>query len=186
MYTYQKSRIEQLLAHDKTLKRTTETTIFPTTACNFRNVCCYKHRDTENLAYGWCAITALGRFDHTKGGHLILWELKLIIEFPHGYTILIPSATITHSNIPVSDGDVRVSITQYCAGSILRYVDNGFRLEKVLEKEDKRRFDRVNASKKDMWKLSLGLLSLSSSSRKEMMTIRAIKSPGYMRVNCKV
>ncbi|KAF8173442.1 hypothetical protein BJ912DRAFT_931962 [Pholiota molesta] len=37
VYEYQKSRIEQLLAHNPELKRTTEKTIFPTTACNFRN-----------------------------------------------------------------------------------------------------------------------------------------------------
>ncbi|KJA23575.1 hypothetical protein HYPSUDRAFT_137589, partial [Hypholoma sublateritium FD-334 SS-4] len=56
-------------------------------------------------------ITALGRFDHTKGEHLILCELKLIIEFPHGHTIPIPSATVTHSNTPVAGGDSKVSVT---------------------------------------------------------------------------
>ncbi|KAJ7678299.1 hypothetical protein DFH06DRAFT_1317081 [Mycena polygramma] len=37
------------------------------------------HLDFANLAWGWCAITALGDFDPDKGGHLILWDLKLII-----------------------------------------------------------------------------------------------------------
>ncbi|KAF8186239.1 hypothetical protein BJ912DRAFT_1060287 [Pholiota molesta] len=37
VYDYQKSRIEQLLAHDTSLQRTSPKTIFPTTACNFRN-----------------------------------------------------------------------------------------------------------------------------------------------------
>lgn len=133
--------------------------IFPTTACNFRNVCCYQHHDTQNFPIGWCAITALGRFDHTRGGHLILWELKLIIEFPHGYTILIPSVTITHSNIPVADSDVRVSITQYCAGSIFRYIDNGFRTDTALREEDRPCYDKAQANREHMWKASLGLLS---------------------------
>jgi hypothetical protein len=160
VYEYQKSRIELLLAHNKKLIRTTPKTIFPTTACNFRNVCCHKHRDTQNCPFGWCAITALGDFDYTLGGHLILWELKLIIEFPHGHTVLIPSATITHSNTPVK-GNIatRVSITQYCAGSIFRYVDNGFRTDKALYEEDKERSARSQELKECRWKMSLGLLS---------------------------
>ncbi|KAF8174537.1 hypothetical protein BJ912DRAFT_931392 [Pholiota molesta] len=103
VYLYQKSRIEQLLARHPELKRTAEKTIFPTTAFNFRNVCCRKHRDTQNCPFGWCSITALGEFDHTQGGHLILDELKLIIEFPHAYIVFIPSATVTHYNIPIGN-----------------------------------------------------------------------------------
>ena len=52
---------------------------------------CFKHRDFNNLPFGWCAITSLGDFDPTLGGHLILWELKLVITFPPGSTILIPT-----------------------------------------------------------------------------------------------
>ncbi|KAF8177220.1 hypothetical protein BJ912DRAFT_857008, partial [Pholiota molesta] len=163
VYEYQKTRVEQLLAYDPTLKRTSPMTIFPTTACNFHNVCCDKHHDTQNCPFGWCAITALGEFDHTVGGHLILWELKLIIEFPHGYTVLIPSATITHSNIPVADGDVRVSVTQYCSGNIFRYVENGFRTDKSLREEDRPRYDRMHGLKDQLWKMSLGLLSTLSA-----------------------
>jgi hypothetical protein len=159
VYEYQKTRIEQLLVHNPALKRTSSTTIFPTTACNFRNVCCDKHRDTQNCPFGWCAITALGDFDHTVGGHLILWELKLVIEFPHGYTVFVPSATITHSNTPVADGDVRVSITQYCSGNLFRYVENGFRTDKSLYEEDRQHYDKMRSLKDQLWKTSLGLFS---------------------------
>lgn len=72
----------------------------------------FKHKDVRNCPFVWCAIQALGRFDPRKGGHLVLWDLKLIIEFP---PVLIPFATLTHSNIPVADGDVRASFTQYTA-----------------------------------------------------------------------
>ncbi|KAJ6502981.1 hypothetical protein DFH09DRAFT_1102283 [Mycena vulgaris] len=47
------------------------------------------HLDFANLSWGWCAITALGNFDPDLGGHLILWDLKLVIRFPPGSTILI-------------------------------------------------------------------------------------------------
>lgn len=106
-----------------------------------------------------CAIQSLGPFDPKFGGHLILWDLRLVIEFPPGATILIPSATLTHSNIPVRDGESRVSFTQYTSGAIFRYVDNGFRLEDVLAVEDRVEYERICELKKTWWKMGLGLLS---------------------------
>ncbi|KAJ7258331.1 hypothetical protein C8J57DRAFT_1516229 [Mycena rebaudengoi] len=44
-------------------------------ACTFNmgpKTCALGHRDFSNLASGWCSIMALGYFDYTKGGHLIL------------------------------------------------------------------------------------------------------------------
>ncbi|KAJ6628403.1 hypothetical protein B0H10DRAFT_1778305, partial [Mycena sp. CBHHK59/15] len=67
--------------------------------------CTLGHWDFVNLAFGWCTITALGAFDYRKGGHLILWDCKLVIESSSSTTILIPSAAIFHSNISVSEVD---------------------------------------------------------------------------------
>ncbi|KAJ6499744.1 hypothetical protein C8R47DRAFT_1317631 [Mycena vitilis] len=72
-------------------------------ACTFNlgpHTCALGHRDFANFALGWCPITAFGRFDYRKGGHLILWDCRLVLEFPPGCTIIIPSAAIFHSNIP--------------------------------------------------------------------------------------
>ncbi|KAK0492854.1 hypothetical protein EDD18DRAFT_1079102, partial [Armillaria luteobubalina] len=80
--------------------------VFPCAAFNFgSNIWTFKHRNILNCPYGWCAITALGHFDHCWGVHLILWELKLFIQFPHGATIFIPSTTIMHSNTAPVQGD---------------------------------------------------------------------------------
>ena len=84
------------------------------------------HRDYANLAWGWCAITALGNFDHRLGGQLVLWDLHLVIDFPAGSTILIPSALLWHSNVAVRPGEVRRSITSYSAGALFRWIDQGF------------------------------------------------------------
>lgn len=54
----------------------------------------------------------------TKGGQLVLWEMCLVIEFPSGSCVLIPSATVTHSNIPVAPGGFRTSFTQYAPGGL--------------------------------------------------------------------
>ena len=87
------------------------------------------HTDNANLAQGWCSITPLGSFDHKKGGHLILWDFGLMIEFPAGSTVLIPSALIIHSNTSLGTGETRFCIVQYAAGGLFRWVENGFMTE---------------------------------------------------------
>ncbi|KDQ32294.1 hypothetical protein PLEOSDRAFT_1034948 [Pleurotus ostreatus PC15] len=111
----------------------------PGLACNFHNsdfacltvnfgpnTICLDHTDFVNLATGLCAITALGDFDSKRGGHLIFWDLKLILEFPAGATILIPLALLRHSNVPIQAREQRASLTQYSAGGLFRWVENGF------------------------------------------------------------
>lgn len=68
----------------------------------------------------------MGSFDYTKGGHLILWDLKLVIQFPPGSTVLIPSSVLYHSNAAIQAGERRYSFTQYSAGGLFRWADNGF------------------------------------------------------------
>ncbi|KAI5900598.1 uncharacterized protein SCHCODRAFT_01030056 [Schizophyllum commune H4-8] len=90
------------------------------------------HRDFANVPWGWCPITALGRYDPRRGGHLIIWELKLVIEFPPGATIIIPSSVLTHSNVAVGRNERRYSVTQYTAGGLMRWVDQGFRTKEAF------------------------------------------------------
>ncbi|KAJ7789587.1 hypothetical protein B0H14DRAFT_2397343, partial [Mycena olivaceomarginata] len=125
----------------------------------WRDVWTFKHRDILNLAFGWCAIQALGRFDATKGGHLILWDLGLVVEFPAGALILVPSATIAHSNVPVQEGETRTSFTQFSPGGIFRYVDNGFRTVNQLAEEDPAEYERLVDLKEKRWEMGLDLFS---------------------------
>ncbi|KAJ7062414.1 hypothetical protein B0H15DRAFT_794827, partial [Mycena belliarum] len=114
----------------------------------------FPHIDFGNLGWGWCAITALGPFDPDRGGHLILWDLKLVIRFPPGSTILLPSAILRHSNVKIKPGERRYSFTQFTPAGIFRWVYNGFRTEKEAngegktaagqEEQERRRRDRVN------------------------------------------
>ncbi|KAJ7086903.1 hypothetical protein B0H15DRAFT_781888, partial [Mycena belliarum] len=111
-------------------------------ACTFNfgpHVITVPHLDFGNLAWGWCAITALGDFDPDLGGHLILWDLKLVIRFPPGSTILIPSAIICHSNVPVFAHERHFSFTQYTAGGLFRWIENGFRTDAAWGKSKKSR-----------------------------------------------
>jgi len=88
------------------------------------------HRDEKNLAQGWCSITALGKFKPDLGGHMVLWDFGLIIRFPPGSTVLIPSGLFVHSNTSIQPGETRNSIVQYAAGGLFRWVERGFMSEK--------------------------------------------------------
>ena len=59
---------------------------------------------------------ALSDFNPDQGGHLVLWDLKLVIRFLRGSTVIIPSAMVKHSNASVNVYSTRYSITQYSAG----------------------------------------------------------------------
>lgn len=100
----------------------------PWAACTFNvggDVVTQPHLDCANLAFGWCAVTAVGSFNPDLGGHMILWDLGVYVRFPPGSTILLPSALVVHSNVPIQKDETRSSMTQYSAGSLFRWVYNG-------------------------------------------------------------
>lgn len=108
--------------------------IFAAVTFNFGpRAICAPHLDFANLAWGWCAITTLGRFDPDLGCYLILWDLRVVIRFPPGSTILLPSALVLHSNVPVRSHEHRSSFTQYTAGGLFRWVRNGFKTDEAYE-----------------------------------------------------
>ncbi|KAF7345911.1 hypothetical protein MVEN_01613200 [Mycena venus] len=117
-------RLRQRLPH---LTRNWERSVFSQAAFNFGpNVWTFLHRDILNVAFGMCTVQALSDFNPKKGGHLILWELKLVVEFPPGALIILPSVTIMYSNLLVGPDGHWASFTQYTRGGLFRYVDNGF------------------------------------------------------------
>ncbi|KAF7351474.1 hypothetical protein MSAN_01579600 [Mycena sanguinolenta] len=127
LFAFCQSQMSLLAAWDPKLRWPFEKSIFAACTFNFGpRVSTCSHLDFGNLAWGWCAITALGSFDADRGGHLILWDLKMVIRFPAGATILIPSAILRHSNVPVQAHETRYSFVQYSAGGLFRWVRNGF------------------------------------------------------------
>jgi len=105
-------------------------------------VCTRPHRDLMNLSWGWCAVTSLGDYDHRKGGHLVLWDLKLAVEFPPFSTILLPSAIITHSNTLIGSTERRSSITQYTASGLFCWVAHDNSLKGERKKSGKEWWDK--------------------------------------------
>lgn len=146
---------------DRSLKFPFDSSVFPSATYNLgpRTVT-YPHLDYFNTAFGWCAITALGTYDYTRGGHLILWDLDLVIEFPPGSTIFLPSAVISHSNVAISEGERRYSVTQYAAGGLFRWVDNGFKSNRSLSRKQRKIRHQENLT---VWEESLALFPILSS-----------------------
>ncbi|KAG6824927.1 hypothetical protein H0H92_005376 [Tricholoma furcatifolium] len=118
------------------LKHIFERSIYPAAAYNFGpNVFTLTHCDCmNNLADGAQFRPWGDSILRRGGGHLVLPGLNLVIKFPAGALILIPSATITHRNIPVQESDECASLTQYCAGGLFRYVENGYHTDNELKK----------------------------------------------------
>lgn len=100
------------------------------------------HTDWLDLVGGWCSVTSLGNYDPTKGGHLILWDLNLAIEFPPYSTIFFPSALLRHSNTEIQEGERRSSITQYNSSGLFRWVAFNNSLKEGREKSGKSWWDK--------------------------------------------
>lgn len=130
-------KLQALRERHPSLRFNFNNSVYPATSFNFGPATvCVDHTDSANDACNWCHIVALGRFDCNKRGQIVLPDLKLVIRFPHGSSIHIPSAIARHGNTPIGPGEERMSMTQYCGGGLIRWVECGFRTVKALEKED--------------------------------------------------
>ena len=77
----------------------------------------------------WCAHVALGNYDPTTGGHVVLWDLKALVEFPPGCVVLLPSTALRPER-PITTtlggpGELRRSFTQFTPRELLRWVERG-------------------------------------------------------------
>lgn len=161
LYQYYASYINAFHHHHPELAKNFPKSVFAATTFNLGpQTVSVDHTDHCNLPFGMCAITALGSFDPKRGGHLILWDLKLVIEFPPGSTILIPSAILRHSNVNVQPGETRYSFTQYTAGSLFRWVDHGFQSNtSYFQKTSAEEQEKEQARTAERWAMGLGLFS---------------------------
>ncbi|KAF7356784.1 hypothetical protein MVEN_01013700 [Mycena venus] len=129
LHLYYHQMMEQLHTWNQNLQRNFLPTISVFAAATFNfsmQTVTFSHLDFTNLAWSWCTITALGDFDPDYGGHIILWDLKLIICFLPECTLFIPSALVQHSNTSVQAHKKQFSFTQYTVTSIFHFVNNGF------------------------------------------------------------
>ncbi|PBK58707.1 hypothetical protein ARMSODRAFT_900187, partial [Armillaria solidipes] len=153
--------LKELFLSDNSLVLNFTNSIFAACTFNFGpQTICFEHTDSRNLPFGWCAIMALGCFNPKKGGHFVLWDLKLVIEFPLGSTILIPSAVLRHSNTAISRKETRYSFTQYTAGGLFRWVDQGFQMsQEYWGRLDGEEHTTAIKAREEQWEMGLAVYS---------------------------
>ncbi|KAH7908377.1 hypothetical protein BJ138DRAFT_1115901 [Hygrophoropsis aurantiaca] len=157
LFRFYADHVNPLFNHYPQLRRNFINSIFPAATFNCGpRVVDLEHVDSTNVPYGLCPIWAGGQFDPRLGGHLILFEFKLVIEFPPGSTVLIPSGTVRHGNVPIQQGETRYSFTQYCPGSLVRWVQYGYQSAKACSAEGKA---KLIGKPEDYWKWAIGLFS---------------------------
>lgn len=169
----------KLYNHDKTLFRPFDNSIYPSVAFNI-DPCtvCRDHTDAGNFPANLCAITTFGNYNYKLGGHLILYDLKLIIEIPPGYTVFIPSAALRHGNTPIAEGETRYSMVQYCPGGLLRWVEYGFMKVGDLESSEGglEKRDSIDGNSEQRWERVINLLSKVSELKDDLAKCRGKRS----------
>jgi hypothetical protein len=105
LYKVYDDTLEELFVHHRNLRHNFPKSVFPASTFNLGpSTQCVEHIDT----YGLCGVMSAGLFDPTKGGHIVVQQPKLVIEFPPGSTVLLPSSTLklTHSNITIQPDEM--------------------------------------------------------------------------------
>ena len=110
-----------------------------------------EYYNSKNKAEGWITVTALGNFNTKTSGHLILWELGLVVEFPAGLTILFPSTIICHRNVPIKPCETQASLTQFATGRLFHYADLEFKTDKKFKEVDLAAWKRLVKERKKVW-----------------------------------
>ncbi|KAJ7471711.1 hypothetical protein B0H11DRAFT_1695346, partial [Mycena galericulata] len=127
LWRYYRDTLRALFEHHTSLKHNFKNSIFPAATFNCGpGVVTAGHIDFLNLVHGLCGITSGGEFDHTEGGQIYLDQIKLVIDFPSGAGLLIPSGFVKHGNTSIQASETRFSLTQYAAGGLFRWVKYGF------------------------------------------------------------
>ncbi|KAJ7038633.1 hypothetical protein C8F04DRAFT_951034, partial [Mycena alexandri] len=161
LYRYYCKILRLLFQKHPELLHTFPNSIFPSITLNCGDAVTFEHCDIFNCVHGLCGVTSGGNFNHVRGGHIYLRQLRLAIQFPSGATILIPSGCLDHGNTPIQSGETRYSITQYAAGGLFRWAAYGFQSAKSLlaqrgGQDVKNAFDGVPGSR---WQWGLNLFS---------------------------
>lgn len=141
-YEHCRSNVKSLLDHHPELERPFTNSVYTTFTANMGpSSATTNHVDPHNGAQTFCAVTSAGPYNYKKGGHLVLYDLGLIVEFPPGWTAILPSATIRHGNTRIQKGEKRYSITQYISGNLFQWVRHKFRLAKDVPEVERAALD---------------------------------------------
>ncbi|KAJ7781729.1 hypothetical protein DFH07DRAFT_949424 [Mycena maculata] len=98
---------------------------------------CFSMRDStaqmegDHLA-GLRALTSIGQYPYHEG-KMILWNHRVVVDFPPGSTMFFPAAVMPYLFTNVEKPGWQMLITQACSAGLHRYVANGFTDQHVPE-----------------------------------------------------
>ncbi|KAJ7182795.1 hypothetical protein C8R43DRAFT_869062, partial [Mycena crocata] len=162
LYRYYCRVLKGIFARDPNLVHLFSNSIFPAATFNCGpDAYSYDHCDLLNLPHGMCGVTSGGEFNHKRGGHMYLKQLRLVIEFPSGASMLIPSGCVNHGNTPIESHETRHSITQYAAGGLFRWAAYGHQSAKALlaTKGGQRAIEEFDGVPGSRWRWAMDLFS---------------------------
>ncbi|KAE9399640.1 hypothetical protein BT96DRAFT_939311 [Gymnopus androsaceus JB14] len=150
LYNYCNSQFERLLVNDNSLIRIFDNSVLASVAFNFGPcTVCIPHVDFGNLPFLWCWIWGLGWFNWKKGSHLVLWDLKVVVEFPPWYHHRNSFGRLRHGNTPL-----------YSSGGNFRWVNHGFQTEEDFKaKRSAEKAKEEEIWKCDHWEMGLNMFS---------------------------
>ncbi|KAJ7585508.1 hypothetical protein C8J56DRAFT_788541, partial [Mycena floridula] len=166
IYQYMKVMLQSLLMRHTGLIQNLKNSIFPTCTVNFGpSTECFEHTVKGNGAGLWCLITAVSNHNPHCSGHIVLYSFKILVEFPSGSSIAIPSASVPHGNTPIQPGEERYSVTQYCPSGLLRWVHYGFQTAKSLVAQEggRAKQKKLDGPPGSRWRWAISLFSTIKS-----------------------
>lgn len=163
LYCYYAQESQALYEHHPDCHPPFKNSVYTTATFNLGPRCvCRGHCDSTNVPFGWCMVCALGRFNPAKGGHLVLLEFGLVVNFPPGSVVLIPSGVVRHGNTPIGELETRYSFTQYVPGGVFRWVHHGFVPEWSLSDSVRK---EAYGKEGERWREGIGMFSTLKSLR---------------------
>ncbi|KAJ7199695.1 hypothetical protein GGX14DRAFT_372970 [Mycena pura] len=114
--------------HTGSSERTFPGTVFSMIAFNLGEQSCMVMRR--------CVVTATGDFDATQGGHMVLYDLHLLVKFLPGWMAIFPSGLLNHANTSLQTGETRTSIIQYTPGQLSQFRNSGWRTQTSMSMEE--------------------------------------------------
>ncbi|KAJ3756759.1 hypothetical protein EV360DRAFT_84654 [Lentinula raphanica] len=125
--------LEKILDDNPDLKRMFPDCCYGACHVNLTSAWTRQHQDYFNILFAMCCVFCVGDFDSTRGGHLIAWEFGIVTEFPPGSAVFLPSAWVTHANIPIAHHERRSSIAFFMSSGLARWYQNGYMSDKTFQ-----------------------------------------------------
>ncbi len=86
-------------------------------------------------------------------------EFRLVVEMRAGDTLFLPSAVVTHQNVPIGPNETRTSVVYYSAGGLFRWVAAGNKTHTKWKKENPKAYAAHEKLGEERWKEGWNMFS---------------------------